>query len=159
MAALAGHVVLSTALVRSLPDRAPVLLHILSVAGMVAVLGVAVLVVSDRGGRPFWIAVSVLYGGAVVFLFLFSAVYKSISLEVLCALNDARQHGLAIAVIAQKFVLPRFVERVELLIDHGLVLSTKDGYSLTERGQRAARQLRAVQRFAGIKQSGLYGRD
>jgi hypothetical protein len=155
--ALAGHVVLTTILVRSLFYRSPVLLHVVSAAAMVVVLAVILPVLFGRDARPFWIAVSALYGGAVVFLFLFSAVYKSISLEVLCALNLAPQHRLTLDAITEKLVLPRFVERIDLLISSGLVLRTNDGYFLTERGRRAARQLRGVQRFAGITQSGLYG--
>jgi hypothetical protein len=155
--ALGSHIVLSTTLVRLLPARAPVLLHMASAAGMAAVLALAVMVFSRGNAQPFWIAVSMLYGGAVAFLFAFSAVYKSISLEVLCALSRAPRHRLDLGTISRDLVLPRFVERIELLITAGLVSSTTDGYSLTVPGRDAARRLRALQRFAGIRRSGLYG--
>jgi hypothetical protein len=157
LVALAGHIILSTALVRSLRDQAPVLLHIVSAAAMLVVVSLIVLIFSERDVRPLWIAGSVLYGGAVALLFLFSAVYKSISLGVLCSLELGPQHRLALADIAHKLVLPRFIERIDLLVAGGLVLSTEEGYTLTARGRRAARWLRAVQRFAGITRSGLYG--
>jgi hypothetical protein len=157
--ALAGHIIVSTALGRLSLTRSPVLMHVASAASMTVVLALAGLAFSGGNAQPFWIDVSVLYGGAVAYLFAFSAVYKSISLGVLRALNKAPRHRLELASISRDLVLPRFAERIELLIANGLVLSTTEGYSLTVRGRRAARQLRAVQRFAGVTRSGLYGGD
>ena len=157
--AFVAHVGLTTALVRSARDRSPVIFHVMSAVGVCVILVAVVLFLNKGDPRAVWISGSVLYGCAVGFLFLFSAVYKSISLEVLCVLKASPHQYLSLDVISQQVVLPRFVERIELLIAAGLVQHTDDGYMITAQGHEAARRLTALQRFAGVTNSGLYVRE
>jgi hypothetical protein len=155
--ALAVHIVLTTFLIRLQRERASVLLHILSAAVIALALLLTSFIFFGNGARFFWIVISVLYGGAIAFLFLFSAVHKSISLEVLCELSRAPQCRLEIEAIAQELVLPRFVERIELLIAGGLAVRAAKGFVITDSGQKTAHRLRILQRVAGVTRSGLYG--
>lgn len=99
-----------------------------------------------------------LYGFLVAaWLFVFSAVYKSVSLGVLCELARLPQGELPLEEITRRHVAPRFAERIDLLVAGGLVRREGDGYAITSQGKRTARRLEGMRRVFGLTGSGLYG--
>lgn len=89
--------------------------------------------------------------------FVFSAVYKSVSLGVLCELARLPQGELPLEEITRRHVAPRFAERIDLLVAGGLVRREGEGYLITDQGRRAARRLEGLRRLFGVAGSGLYG--
>ena len=158
IAALVVHITASTLLVRRLRSRPPVVLHVVS-AGAALVLLVAVLAwLADAFGMPLslWTAAAILYSGAVGWLYAFSAVYKSISLGVLTTLARQPTGRLPFSTIAYEMVLPRFVERVDLLTAAGMVCRTAQGYEPTARGRTTAARFLRLRALFGVRNDGLY---
>jgi hypothetical protein len=161
LAALLLHVATATFLIRRCRGVQPVLLHAASAAIFVVVLGSTLVGLAALLGTalPFWPALSILYGGAIAFLFAFSAVYKSVSLQVLAALAAAPDGRLDHATIAQRVVLPLFVERIALLVAAGFVEIHGTGFAITAAGRAAGQRLRRIQAICGIRRGGLYASD
>ena len=151
----AAHVPLTLLLLRAPGRASPVARHALS-AALTHVIGVAAagfLV----GPFPYWPAAAASGFGAVVWLFAFSAVYKSVSLKVLTRLAATPGGELPFDAITGDYVRAEFTARAEVMVALGWVRDGPDGFELTPAGAAAARRLRAVQRACGIETSGLYG--
>ncbi len=158
MGASGVHFIVVVLALRWVRGVAPVIIHfgttlILSVA---LVVFLALLSAKLDAILPIWPSLSILAGASVGCLYAFSAVYKSISLSILTALAAAPDGRLARARIASDVVLPRFLERVQLLIADGYVIRGARGYEITLKGRTAVRRLRAVQHLFGVSGSGLY---
>lgn len=150
-----AHVLLTLLLLR-LPGRlSPVGRHAASalLTHVVGVVGAGFLL----GPLPYWPAAAASGFGAVVWLFAFSAVYKSVSLKVLTQLARTPGGDLPFNVLTTDYVQAEFVARTEVLTAMGWVQPTPGGFTLTPAGKAAARRLRAIQRVCGIERSGLYG--
>jgi hypothetical protein len=93
----------------------------------------------------------------VVALFVYSAVYKSISLGLLAELDRQDERGLSVQEITERHVYTSFRNRINILVAAGYVSVAGTRYRLTDAGQRLATRIRAVQHLFGIKHSGLYG--
>ena len=152
---LGSHLLLSLLLLR-LPGRvAPVARH----AGSAAVTHLAGVVIAGITFGPitYWPIAAVSGFGSVVWLFAFSAVYKSVSLRILTHLDEVPGNAIPFQEVTASFVLPEFQSRVKVLEAMGCTKATTDGYALTEKGGLMARRILAVQWVCGIERSGLYG--
>lgn len=140
---------------RAFPRFPPVLVHgFAAVAAEVAALAVGSLAADEF---PVWPATAVIGFGAVANLFVFSAIYKSVSLRMLVFLSAQPGQLVKTETLVERVGRAAVAGRVALLRESGLVERLPDGrYRITERGQRLARQLSLVQRLFGIHRSGLY---
>jgi hypothetical protein len=157
--AFAGaHAIVVSVCLRFIRSLAPVILHLVCAAVMGAALAATIAVVAARSGiaLPFWPAASIFYGGVIAWLYAFSAVYKSISLGILRALQAAPERRIGLDAVARDFVWPRFVERVDLLVDGGLASRTETGYEISPEGLKAVRRLRLIQRAFAVSGKGFY---
>ena len=153
-ACFAVHAVLTLVLLR-LPGRlSPVARHGFSFA-MTNALGVIAVAVWF-GPAPYWPIAASSGCGAAIWLFAFSAVYKSVSLRILSQLAQIETHSLSFEVVTAKYVHPEFEARVALLQALMCADLTTEGYLLSTHGARMATRIRTVQRLFGIDRSGLY---
>jgi hypothetical protein len=109
------------------------------------------------GSLPYWHGAAVYWCGFVLSLFLYSAVYKSISLTILADLAKRADHGLSLHDITTAHVWPSFVARARILVAAGYVAEAAGAFRATDAGRRLARRVAVVQRLFGVRQSGLYG--
>ena len=154
-AAFSGHVFLTLILLR-LPGRlSPVVRH----AGSAATTHVAGAILGGLVVEPFpyWPFAAVTGFGAVVWLFAFSAVYKSVSLRILSQLARTPGNAIPLPEVTSRYVVPEFEARVAVLEQMGCAEVVEKGHGLTPKGAATARRIRAVQRLCGIERSGLYG--
>jgi hypothetical protein len=104
----------------------------------------------------YWSAAAVSGFGAIVWLFVFSAVYKSVSLRILRELARSQGRTLALAAITDQYVLPEFESRVAVLLQMRCVRATANGYEVTRKGTDIASRIAVFQWLFGITASGLY---
>jgi predicted transcriptional regulator len=153
-----AHAVAVSICLRFVRRLAPVIVHLLSAvvfgAALPAVLSIAA--VRFQVATPFWTAASIFYGGVIAWLYAFSAVYKSISLGILQALHTAPEQRMTVDNVALDFALPRFAERIDLLVKGGLVTQTKNGYAITPQGLKAVHRLQLIQRVFAVSGKGFY---
>ena len=117
---------------------------------------VVFLAASWVGPFEYWPAAAVSGFGAVVWLFTYSAVYKSVSLRILGEINRSPGHALAIATITEQYVRPEFESRVAVLVRMGCARGTEHGYEVTRKGTDVASWIAVLQWLFGIGTSGLY---
>jgi hypothetical protein len=152
---LLAHVA-ATLLVLRLPGRASPVVRHAAVAMTVHVSG-TILGAWSLGHLSYWPCASVYWCGVIIYLFGYCAVYKSVSLRILCRLLPAPGNRAAFADITAQFVLPEFVQRTDVMKQMGWVEENDGRFTLTEKGRQAARSLEVVQAIFGIERSGMYG--
>jgi hypothetical protein len=153
-----AHAVAVSICLRLVRRLAPIMVHLLCAVALGASLPVILSIVAVRFqvATPFWPAASIFYGGVIAWLYVFSAVYKSISLGILQALHATPDQRMTIDDIASEFALPRFAERVDLLVKGGLVTQTESGYAITPQGLKAVQRLQQIQRIFAVSGKGFY---
>jgi predicted transcriptional regulator len=152
------HAITVSICLRFIRRLAPVLVHLLCAVVLGAALPAILSIVAARFqvAIPFWPAASIFYGGVIAWLYAFSAVYKSISLGILQALHAAPERRVTIDSVALNFALPRFAERIDLLVEGGLVTRTESGYAITPQGLKAVHRLQLIQRIFAVSGKGFY---
>ena len=92
---------------------------------------------------------------AILFLVMFGAVYKSISLRILLDLLEKPQQTECYQVILDRYIIEdSYQARLDVIEQRGLAVRHRDQFALTERGCRIARLVRAAQEMFGIRRSG-----
>src|SRR5215469_15596695 len=106
-------------------------------------------------GSDFW-TYAAFYGCAyLAFIQLFAIFYKSVSLRVVYDICSTGKHSETKANVYQHSILNGcFERRLCGLEEGGLILILLTGAALTEKGKKAARRLRLMQRLFGITNSG-----
>jgi len=139
---------------RVMPSVSPVL--ILAAAFFVSHVASTMLGLRLMQSFQYWTAASVFCFGAMVYVQVFGAVLKSISLHIL--LDLARRPGGAIQLdeIFGHQIPQIFSERCELLIEGGMVVREHDRFVPTAAGQKLAVKVALVRRLFGVSSSGLY---
>ncbi|MFO0802179.1 MAG: hypothetical protein U0791_03505 [Gemmataceae bacterium] len=149
-----AHMAMTLVLLR-LPGRtSPVMRHAASaavthLAGVIAAMWF--------GPVPYWPIAAVGGFGAVAWLFVFSAVYKSVSLRILSQLARVEGNELPLETVTTDYVMPEFAARVDVLRNMGCAEPVGAGDALTAKGAATAKRILAVQKLCGIERSGLYG--
>lgn len=133
---------------------APVL--ILAGAALLVHLGAIGIAIVDALPVAYWHGAAIYWLGVVGIVFAFGAVYKSISLRILCALVARPGRALTIDELTAEIVRPSFVGRIAILSDGGLIRAEGGRHTVTPAGRALAQRIRRVQRWAGISESGLY---
>ena len=111
------HVAVSLVWLRRPGRTAPVAHHAASALGTHAI-GVT-LAACWVGPFAYWSAAAVSGFGAVVWLFAYSAVYKSVSLRILRELSRSPGQVLPIETIVDRYVRPEFASRALVLVRMG----------------------------------------
>ena len=151
----AGSLPCVAVVMRLRPGWAPVSVCI---AGMiVAEAATTALGAARIGAFDFWLATGAVGTIGMVHAFVFGFVYKSVSAQILAVVTDQPSCRAETTLILDKAVGPAVEERMQLLVDLGLVVRLPDGaYTPTADGQAAAARLKKVQGLFGIERSGLY---
>lgn len=109
------------------------------------------------GSFHFWPALAAAGAIGIANFFVFSAVYKSISLRMLVLLASRSGCQADKGLLVDSIVRPAVSERMELLADMGMVAPQAGGtFSPTAKGRRTIARLQNLQRLFGISHSGLY---
>src|SRR5262249_22103075 len=106
---------------------------------------------------PYWPGAGVFAFGATVWLFVYCAVYKSVSLRILSCMVRAHAGRLSLDRITDRYILGEFRDRMAVLETMGCVVVRESDVVLTSKGRRTARYFEMAQRCFGIERSGLYG--
>ena len=139
---------------RAMPTVAPV-----------AILAIAVVithVVSTLFGvalsRPFayWNATSVFCFGVMSYVFVFGAVYKSISLRLLMDLTRRPDRTIEFSDISDRQVPEIFAERCDILIADKWASSDGDNFTPTPAGRQLATRVARIRSLFAIGDTGLY---
>jgi hypothetical protein len=148
------HVAVSLVWLRRPGRTSPVARHAASALGTHAIgVFLAALWV---GPFAYWSAAAMSGFGAVVWLFGYSAVYKSVSLSILRELSRSPGQVVPIETIVDRYVRPEFENRAQVLVRMGCARETERGYEVTRRGIDISTRLAVVQWMFGITASGLY---
>jgi hypothetical protein len=146
---------LTLLLVLRLPGRvAPVLRHV--GLALLIHLGMVVGAICFLAPRSYWHGAALYWCCFLLTLFAYSAVYKSVSLEILAQLARRETQSLTLPDISDGYIRPTFDRRIDILVAAGHVVEGDGRFHLTEAGRRLARRFGAVQKLFGITRSGLY---
>jgi hypothetical protein len=139
---------------RAISPIAPV--AILAIAAVVSHVASVLLGVMTVRQFQYWNAASIFGFGAMLYVFAFGAVYKSVSLEIL--LDLARRPGRAatLADIVDRKVPEIFRGRTDILISDGLVECARSGFVVTGAGRAIAGRIAQIRRAFAVGDSGLY---
>ena len=129
----------------------------LVLVGATLLAHVVTIVVGLLWARPFqyWHATSTFGFGAMLYVFAFGAAYKSVSLQILLALTRKRR-GMAVSSIVQEQLVPIFRERIEVLVDSGMVRREGFLFLPTDTGRALSTRIGQLRRLFAIGDSGLY---
>lgn len=130
---------------------APVFIHAAS-----ALIGLILLcLVCEMVELQFWIAFSVLAFCTSSYLFVFGAVYKSLTLRILCA-TQSRGGLISMDQLDSTVTIPTFTARVSLLTQMGNVTAAKDHYFLTQKGIKTANFFSVIRRVFRVDTKAVY---
>lgn len=148
-----AYVVLTGIAIRIAKTRSPASTAI--VTGLCVYLFSACIFALSAGPLSFW-SFSIAYGfGAVCFLMVFGAVYKSISLRILLhLLNSPGRCASASTLMGDYVRQDSFERRIEVAVDSGLAKRQDGRIALRQKGRRLALAADILQRFFAIRHSG-----
>jgi hypothetical protein len=152
--ALAGHIISVIAVLHLRSGHSPILLHLTS-ALVWHVLQIMMLITWNVGDY-YWQSTAFFAFGVMVYVFIFSAAYKSISLRAVMLLADSKDSSVTLTEIMEKLVLKSFYDRIDVLLSAGLVVKDQSGFSITAHGRSAANRIVALRNFFGARSNGLY---
>jgi hypothetical protein len=150
-------VLLTVVMLRILPRAAPVKVFICCILFS----EIAVVLIGSIYFNIFylWYASAMIGLIGITNFFIFGAVYKSVSLEMLNLLFSQSNHKASEDFLVKVIGRPCVRGRMELLVEMGWVNKNDSGdYQLSIAGSKKIHQLRVVQKIFCIHQSGLYGR-
>lgn len=104
----------------------------------------------------YWTAASAFCFGAMVYVYVFGAVLKSVSLGILLDLTRRPGRTIEFEMIAEHQIPQIFSERCNLLVDAGMVVRENDEFVPTAAGRKLAARVAWVRRLFAIGDSGLY---
>ncbi|WP_291842056.1 hypothetical protein [Bradyrhizobium sp.] len=104
----------------------------------------------------YWSAASIFSFGVMSYVFVFGAVYKSVSLEVLLAVAGHPDRAVPLPYIVGHQVPEIFRGRIQILIESGLVEQIGSTFAATAAGERLAARIARLRRMFAIGDSGLY---
>jgi hypothetical protein len=125
-------------------------------SGIAIVLFGAVLAMAGSA-VSFWHFVAFFGAGVSLVVFLYGAVLKSLSLDILIELSRAEAGRLSLDEIAQNVVRPAYNSRAQLLVDWGAAERDAAGnFVVSSQGRRTAGRINAARGFLRLKSLGLY---
>ena len=147
------YVVLTAIAIRVARTRSPA--NTAVVTGLFVYLFSAFIFALTAGPLSFW-SFSIAYGfGAVCFLMVFGAVYKSISLRILLLLLKSPGRCASASTLLREYVRQdSFERRIKVAVDSGLAQRQDGRLALRRKGRRLALAVDMLQRFFAIRHSG-----
>lgn len=139
---------------RTAPSISPV--AVLAMASLIAHLASSLLGTAFAHPFQYWNATSVFCFGVMSYVYVFGAVYKSISLRILLDLASRPRRTIELSEISDRQIPDIFVERSAILIEGGLVTDDEGRYRTTPAGQRLTTRVALIRRLFGIGDTGLY---
>jgi len=148
------HMTLVVLLIRKVLPNAlpPIADHVVSA---ILLLILMLVVYSVAVPFNFYLAFSAFVFLIAAYLFIFGAVYKSLSLRFLLALKFEGGRA-SFSLLDDLVTTPSFVGRVELLCSMGLAEREGGSYQITPKGAVMARKILLLRRLFGISTTGLY---
>ena len=146
--------VLQLVIPRIAPRASPV--AILATASLIAHLASSLLGAAFAHPFQYWNATSVFCFGVMSYIYLFGAVYKSISLRLLLELADRPGRSIELSEISDQRIPIMFAERTDILIEGGWVVRSDDTFSATPAGHGLTARITKLRRLFAIGNSGLY---
>ena len=134
--------------------RAPVTIHLVC-ALLVHILTTLSLLDTQREWS-YWQMASVYWFSFMLYLYCYSAFYKSLSLRILTFIAESESQSRTTPEILDRIILRSFSDRTDILADGGLVTRSGHSYSVTEKGKRMAMLLRRLRRYLNITEGGFY---
>ena len=104
----------------------------------------------------YWNAASLFSFGAMLYVFAFGAVYKSVSLEILLDLAQRPGHTAALSDIVDRKVPEIFRGRTDILVSGGQVERTGASFAVTAAGRAVAARIAQMRSAFAIGDTGLY---
>jgi len=150
----AFHIVWVIAMIRKIiPNKfSSMLIHVLSAICTLSIL--LVLWITDVNFY-FWLAFSVILFGISGCLFVFGAVYKSLSIRFLL-MTKAQGKLVSFDLLDVLITKVSFAERTNILCNMGLAIKEKGGYRISKKGLRVAKRIVWLRKLFRIKTTGLY---
>jgi hypothetical protein len=145
------HVIAVIISLKCLKKVAPVLIH----AASAFINFILLCVVNEMAEVHFWIALTVLAFCASFYLFMYGAIYKSLTLRMLCAAHS-RGGSISVDELDSVVTLPTFELRITLLNEMGNVAAVRDGYSLTSKGEKTANFFSRIRKIFRIETKAVY---
>lgn len=146
-------------MLRAVRGVAPVTVFVGSAVG-IHVLQILAMIVIGRSTElpvPYWHGAAVFGAGAIGYLFVFSAVYKSISLRMLAMLIRDKGRVTAVDALTGAITVPEFEQRAKILLEGRFAAASAGAsYVITAEGRAMAERIIGLQRAFGVAQSGLY---
>jgi hypothetical protein len=107
----------------------------------------------------YWNAAAVFCFGVMSYVYVFGAVYKSISLRILMDLTRRPARTIEFSEISDRQIPEIFNERSAILLEGGLVDADNDTFVPTPAGRRLAAKIARTRRLFAIGDTGLYDFD
>lgn len=139
---------------RLLPSTSPV--AFLAAAAVIAHLTTSLLAASMVPSFQYWAATSVFCFGGMVYVQVFGAVLKSVSLGILLDLTRRPGGRIDLDEILLQRLPQIFAERCDILITTGMVAREQDEFIPTDAGRKLAGRISQLRRLFGIGDSSLY---
>ncbi len=138
-----------------LPWRVPMLVVQVVFALLLHATSVEVLMWLGLLGEYWWLAASFGFG-FMVYLFGFSALYKSLSLRILVDVLAHDPDWAQLEGVYQRVIERSFRERIEILERGGLVARQGALYAATARGLALAGRIGRLRTVLGVVGGGIY---
>lgn len=141
--------------VAQIPLKAPALFVQVALAALVHAM-VAIVLATAGILDSYWHYAAAFSLGFMVYLFGFSALYKSISLRILVDI-DSQPGGIAsLDDIFKRVVMRSFKQRAEALVALGAVERVGSRYAVTDAGRRTAQRIEKLRKLIGCEGGGIY---
>lgn len=145
------HVIAVIISLKCLKKVTPVLIH----AASAFISFVLLCIVDEIIEFNLWISISALAFCSSSYLFMYGAIYKSLTLRMLCAAHS-RGGTISIDELDSIVTLPTFETRVKLLNEMGNIAAEKDRYSLTSKGEKIANFFSMIRKIFRIETKAVY---
>jgi hypothetical protein len=141
------------AAIRSWPQASPAVLAVLIAAAITIAAAVVAPVIPLKAN--YWRVFATASFLMLVYLMVFGATYKSISLHILHDLWQTPSRKLPIEHILARYIQKEsFSARIQVMLEHGWATQSSQGITLSPKGRWLARSVRFVQRLYNIEKSG-----
>ena len=149
------HITIVATLARLKSQIPPIAIHAFSAIAMLLLLLLLFL-----AGRhfDFWLACCTLAFGVSAYLFVFGAIYKSLSLRMLLV-ADKKGGCITFNDLDLLVTDASFAERTKILCDMKFAVKEGESYKISSSGLRQARKINLMRKLFGISTPGLYGED
>lgn len=145
------HIITVALALRYFIKTPPILIHIVSfVLYLISLCLLSIFII-----HAFWIAFTILAFSTSSYLFVFSAVYKSLTLRILCEAQSFNGNP-SLLELDSLVTKHTFAARIELLNKMNNVAVSKNQYELTPKGKKLASILSKVRRFFNINTRAIY---